>query len=96
MFVKSSCESGSVAVPSEVESSLRDMGLANEMALSGMLEAERLRGQLPEDAQVQDITAYLLSVTYGLTMLAGRGKTKEELTAVAEMAVNTLPGIGQV
>lgn len=96
MFVKSSCESGSVAIPSEVESSLRDMGLANEMALSGMLEAERLRGQLPEEAHVQDITAYLLSVTYGLTVLAGRGKTKEELTAVAEMAVNTLPGIGQV
>ena len=93
MFVKSSCESGSVAIPGEVESSLKDMGLANEVALSNILEAEKLRGQLPGDAQVQDITAYLLSVTYGLTVLAGRGKTKEELRAVAEMAVSTLPGL---
>jgi hypothetical protein len=94
MFVKSSCESGSVAIPSEVESSLMEMGLANEKALTNMLEAERLGGQLPEDAQVQDLTAYLLSVTYGLTVLAGRGKTKEELKAVADMAVSTLSGIG--
>jgi len=93
MFVKSSCESGSVAVPCEVESALTDMGLANEAALSNMLETERLNGHLPKEAQVQDITAYLLSVTYGLTVLAGRGKTKEDLQAVAEMAVNSLPGI---
>jgi hypothetical protein len=58
------------------------------------LEAERLNGQLPEDTQVQDIASYLLSVTYGLTVLARGGKTKEELMAVAEMAVSALPGIG--
>ena len=96
MFVKSSCESGSVAIPCEVQSSLNDMGLANEVGLSRMLEAERLRGQLAQDAQVQDITAYLLSVTYGLTVLAGCGKTKEELKAVAEMAVSTLPGLAEM
>ena len=94
MFVKSSCESGSVAIPDEIRSSLKDMGLANEMALSELLEAEKLSGQLPEDTQVQVITGYLLSVTYGMTVLAGRGQTKEELKAVAEMAVGLLPGIG--
>lgn len=93
MFVKSSCESGSVAIPCEVESSLNEMGLANEVALSEMLEAERLRGHLAEDARVQDIASYLLSVTYGLTVLAGRGKTREELRAITEMAVSSLPGI---
>jgi len=94
MFVKSSCESGSAAIPGEIESSLNDMALANETALSDTLKAEKLRGQLPDNARVQDITGYLLSVTYGLTVLAGRGKTKEELRAVADIAVNTLPGIG--
>jgi AcrR family transcriptional regulator len=94
MFVKSSCESGSVAIPGEIATSLQDMGMANEMALTNLLEAERLNGQLPEDIQVHDITSYLLSVTYGLTVLAQRGKTKEELMAVAEMAVSALPGIG--
>ena len=60
MFVKSSCESGSVAFPDEIKSTLQDMGQANELALSRMLENERLRGQIAEDAQVQDIAAYLL------------------------------------
>ena len=94
MFVQSSCESGSVAVPNAVESSLEDMGLANEAVLSTTLETEKLRGGLPEDTNVQDITGYLLSVSYGLSVLAKRGKTRQELRAVAEMAVNSLPGSG--
>jgi AcrR family transcriptional regulator len=94
MFVKSSCESGSVAVPDEITTGLQDMGMANEKALINLLEAERLKGRLPEDTRVQDITSYLLSVSYGLTVLAQRGKTKEELKSVVEIAVSTLPGIG--
>jgi AcrR family transcriptional regulator len=94
MFVKSSCESGGVAIPGEITASLQDMGMANEMALSHLLETERLNGWLPEDTQVQDTASFLLSVTYGLSVLARRGKTKEELKAVAEMAVSALPGIG--
>jgi len=93
LFVKSSCESGSAAIPSEITSSLRDMGLANEMALTNLLEAERLRGQLPEDAQVQDIAGYLMSVMSGISVLARRGKTKKELKAVADIAVNAMPGV---
>ena len=92
MYVKSSCESGSAAVPGEVESSLKDIGLANEMILSETLETERLRGGLPEGSNVQDITGYLLSVSYGLSVLAKRGKTKKDLRSVAEMAISTLPG----
>lgn len=94
LFVKSSCESGSAAIPSEITSLLQDMGLTNEMVLTDLLEAERLRGQLPEDAQVQDITGYLLSVMYGLSVLARCGKTKEALKAVADMAVSALPSEG--
>ena len=90
MFVKSSCESGGVAIPGEIATGLQDMGLANEMVLIKLLEAERLKGRLPEDTKVHDIASYLLSVSYGLTVLAQRGKTKEELMSVAEMAVSTL------
>ena len=35
-----------------------------------------------------------ISATALSSSLAGRGQTKEELKAVAEMAVNLLPGIG--
>jgi AcrR family transcriptional regulator len=93
MFVKSCCESSSVAIPDEIAASLQNMGLASEMALSHLLQAERLNGDLPDDTQVQDIASYLLSVTYGLTVLVRRGKTKKELKAVAEMAVNALPTV---
>ena len=50
-----------------------------------------LRSQLPEDARVQDIAGYITSVMYGLAVLARRGKTKEELKVIADMAVSTLP-----
>jgi AcrR family transcriptional regulator len=94
MYVKSSCESGSAAVPGEITNDLQDMGLASEMALASLLETEQRKGQLPADMQVNETTAYLLSVTYGLSVLARRGKTKEELAKVADLAVDTLPGMG--
>lgn len=94
MFVKSSCESGGVAIPSEIESSLENMGLATEAALFNALENDGLGDRLPKGTTVQDITGYLLSVTYGLSVLARRGKTKEELNSVAEMAIRALPGTG--
>lgn len=94
LFVNSSCESGSVAIPSEISSSLQDMCMAREMELTNLLEGERLCGQLPENAQVHDIAGYLLAVMYGLSVLARRGKTKKELKAVAEIAVSALPDGG--
>jgi len=94
LFVRSSCESGGTAVPRDTTSSIQDMGMESERVLTRLLEAERLRGQLPEDAQVQDIAGYIQSVMYGLAVLARRGKTKEELRAVAGMAVSVLPGLG--
>lgn len=93
MYVKSSCESGSVAVPDEIQASIDEMGLATEQALAGMLEAEQQSGELPADVRVQDIVGYILSVTYGLSVLARRGKTKKELITVAEMAIGSLPGV---
>jgi AcrR family transcriptional regulator len=92
MYVKSSCESGGAAIPGEITTDLQNMGMASEKVLTNLLEAERRKGRLPADTPVQDIASYLLSVTYGLSVLARRGKTKEELMAVAEMAVSALPG----
>ena len=51
---------------------LEEMGMANELILSETLETERLRGGLPEDTNVHDITGYLLSVSYSLSVLAKR------------------------
>lgn len=91
MFVKSCCESGSEAIPSNITTTLRNKGTADETGLSKLLEHERQCGQLPENAQVQAIAGYLLSVMYGLSILARQGKTTNELKAVADMAVRSLP-----
>jgi hypothetical protein len=86
------CESGSVAVPDDVTASLQDMGQANEMVLTNLLKSEQQSGRVLGDANVQDIAGLLMSVTYGLTVQARRGKTKEELNAIADMAISALPG----
>jgi AcrR family transcriptional regulator len=94
MYVKSSCESGGAAIPGEISASLQDMGIVNEAALTQLLENERLKGHLPESTEVEGIASFLLSVSYGLTVLAKRGKTKKELGTVAEMALGALPEPG--
>ena len=88
LFVRSSVECGGAAIPSETTSSLLDLGLGSEMALTNMLEAERLRGQLPESTNVKDTAGYLLSVMYGLAVLARRGKNQEELQTVVKITVS--------
>ncbi len=91
LFVKSSCESGGAAMPEGVSASLQDMGSAFEQALTERLEAERKCGQLLPTTDPRDLAGYLLSVMYGLTVLARRGKSREELEAIVEVTINALP-----
>jgi len=90
-FVRSNCESGSAAIPEDVSASLKDMGSAAEQALAGRLEAERKRGQLLPDTDPRALAGYLLSVIYGLSVLARRGKSRDELEAIVEVTIAALP-----
>jgi AcrR family transcriptional regulator len=91
LFVRSSCESGSAAVPEQISAMLQDMGLDSERNLTDLLKAEQQRGQLPPGAHPEAIAGYLLSVMYGLSVLARRGKPREELNAIVDTAVRMLP-----
>ena len=91
LFVKSNCESGGAAMPQGVSASLHDMGTAAEQALTDRLEAEQQGGQLPANTDPRDLAGYLLSVMYGLSVLARRGKSSEELEAVVEFTIDALP-----
>lgn len=91
LFVRSSCESGSAAMPKDVSISLHDMGLIAEQALTEFLEAEQKQGQLLPSANPRDIAGYLLSVMYGLSVLARRGKIRKELDKIVEFTIDTLP-----
>ena len=91
LFVSSSCESGSAAVPADTADSIEGVGRETEKILTTVLQAEQRRGQLSEEANAAELADYLLSTVYGLAVLAGRGKSRQELRSVADMAVNTLP-----
>ena len=93
LFVRSSCESGGAAVPDEISAMLKDIGLASERNLTKLLKAEQRRGQLPPGAEPKAIAGYLLSVIYGLSVLARRGKPRKELRTIADTAVRVLPTV---
>lgn len=95
MFVKTNCESSGVGTPAEIRRELDDMGLATDSAISAVLEAERVRGNLPSDTSIPTLTAFVLSIAYGLSVLAQRGKTRDELSRVIDMAIDSAPLLHQ-
>lgn len=86
LFVKTACESGGVAIPDEITTLLRDMELRMETQLTGLFEAE-----LPEGSQVHNITLYIQLLMSGLSVQAKRGKSSDELKAVADIALQLVP-----
>ena len=91
LLVKTSCESGGHSFPDEVSSSVEKMGLATEHALTKFLKNELKRGQLPRSANPQGLAVYLLSIIYGLSVLARRGKSRSEFRTVIDLAIGALP-----
>ncbi|MCU7845139.1 MAG: TetR/AcrR family transcriptional regulator [Candidatus Thiodiazotropha sp. (ex Monitilora ramsayi)] len=91
LFVKSSCEAGGTAIPDDVSLTLQAMRSVNEQALRKVIEAEQKRGLLLQTAKPRDLAEYLLSVLYGISVLARQGKSRRELVRVVEIAINALP-----
>ncbi len=74
-------------MPEEVSASLQGMGMATERVLIERLVSEQERGQLPPQADPKEIAGYLLSLMYGLTVLARRGKPRKELEAIVDFSI---------
>ncbi|MEW8436634.1 MAG: TetR/AcrR family transcriptional regulator [Candidatus Thiodiazotropha taylori] len=90
LFVKSSCEAGGTGVPEEVTQALQSMGLDTRQVLTSLFEQEQSRGRLPDTAEPNVMADYLMSVLYGISVLARQGRSKDELKTAAEFAVNSL------
>ena len=90
LFVKSSCEAGGSGIPEDVSASLQVMGLAIEQSLTDILAVEQDRGQLSRRVDPREMAGYLLSIMYGLSVLARRGKPRKELEAIADLSMPTL------
>ncbi len=91
LFVRSACEAGGTAVPQDVSATIRRMGQESEAALVDMLKVEQRRGNLSEDVCADDTARFIMSIIYGLAVLAKNGDSKISLRAVADVAVDAVP-----
>ncbi len=90
LFVNSTCESVSEAVPEEITRSLNGMRNENVKTLIAFFSKEQERGALPQDTDVEQLASYVLAVLYGIGVLANNGATMKTLQPVIELAVKTL------
>lgn len=89
-FVKSSCESGSEAVPEEITCLLNNMKSEREKTLIAIFSKEQEQGALSQDTDVVDLTSYIIVVLYGIGVLAKNGATMKNLQPVVEIAIKTI------
>ncbi|MCG7872283.1 MAG: TetR/AcrR family transcriptional regulator [Candidatus Thiodiazotropha lotti] len=90
LYVKSSCEAGGTGIPEEITQSLQNMGLASQQVLTTLFEQEQRQGRLSTTAEPKVLADYLMSVLYGISVLARQGRPKQELSTIVEMTIKTL------
>lgn len=89
-FVKSTCESGSEAVPEEITCLLNNMKNEREKTLIAIFSKEQKQGALPQETDVEQLTSYVIAVLYGIGVLAKNGATMKTLQPVIKIAVKTI------
>jgi AcrR family transcriptional regulator len=89
-LVKSCCESGGAGMPDDISSLMLDTSYDFEAALCNILQSEKHRGQLPTDLNAKDTAAYILSIIYGLSIMARRGKSCRELKSIVKAAIKMM------
>lgn len=90
-YTKTCYEADSAALPSELTSLMHELEQRNAKILLEILEAEQHKGELPKTFNVEVFARYLLTVMSGLSVQAKNGNSREELEAVVNMVVESLP-----
>ena len=90
LFVKSICESGSQAMKEDITSVLNDIEQESEQTLVAFLEQEKLSGHLPRTADIKQLATYLMSVMFGIGVLAKNGHAKKSLRSAARLAIQLI------
>ena len=88
--VRSCCESGGAGMPDDISSTMQDISYSVEQFLCDVLQSEQQKGQLRTDLDAKEMAAYILSVMYGLSVMARRGKSCDELKAIVRAAIKTM------
>jgi len=64
---------------------------AGETAIRERFERARAEGDLPADANPEELTDYIRTVVYGMAVQAASGATREELERVIEHTMRAWP-----
>ncbi len=88
--VKSYCEAGGNGMPKEAESALNQVSINNEKMLEELFLNEQQKGQLDSAANVKALANFVLAQIYGISVMARRGKTRQELKAIAKTSLKTM------
>ena len=91
LFVKSTCESGSQAIPKDISDALVEQAKSTEVELVGFLRTEQSKGNLATEVDTKHLAKYIMSVMYGLGVLAKNGSTPRSLRSVADLAIAAVP-----
>ncbi len=94
LFVKSTCESGSQAMQKNITAVLNGIGQESEKTLVALFNKEKLSGNLPKTANVKQLATYLMSVMYGIGVLAKNGHSKKSLRSAAQLAIQVVSADG--
>lgn len=76
---------------SPVARALIDARAAGEDAVRERLVRAQAEGDLPADAEPDELAAYLRTVIYGMTVKAATGATRPQLERVVELALRAWP-----
>ena len=90
MFVNSSCEAGSEAVPEEIAKTLAEIKKSQSDFLIDFLNKEQIQDKLNKKHDVTKITSYIIAVIYGMGVLAGSGTSRESLSDIIDIAVTNI------
>ncbi len=76
---------------SPIGHALVEARLAGEAAIRARFEQASAEGDLPPTADPKQLTDYLRTVVYGMTVKAATGASREDLEAVIELALRAWP-----
>ncbi|WP_171167092.1 TetR/AcrR family transcriptional regulator [Streptomyces sp. I05A-00742] len=75
----------------DVVASLREQREANVRAMERAIEADKAAGELPDDADPRALARFAAVAIQGMSQQARDGVSREELEAVAELALRVWP-----
>lgn len=88
--VKTYCESGSSSLPDDAIAMLESMSTGTEKLVEEIFNNEQRKGHLSKALTAKEAVNYVLSLMYGIAVMARRGKSCEELHQIAKTAIEVL------